>query len=209
MLWSILIPTVGYRQAKFLALVNDVLLPQMTDGVEIVALHNNGERAVGQYRQELLMAAYGDYVSFIDDDDLVSGDYVSAVIPALAAKPDVVAFEVCYTSDGGPPLRSLNSISYTPHDDWANMTLYRDLTHVQPIRVDLARLGDFSKGWPEDYTWRCAVRPHLRTEVCVDRVLYYYRHSSGDSVQAGMLPGMPKLERFQIDSPHFRYVEAP
>ncbi len=208
MKWSILIPTLGYRQAKFLHLINRVLLPQMTEGVEIVALHNNGERPVGEYRQELLHAARGDYVSFVDDDDLVAEDYVPEIVAALESKPDVVGFEVCYTRDGGPPVRSLNSINYTPHDDWANMTMYRDLTHVQPVLTELARLGSFSQGWPEDFTWRCAVRPHLHVEVCLDKVLYYYRHTSGDSVQYGGLPNMPKPARADIDSPYFRYLEG-
>lgn len=208
---SILIPTLGYRQTKFLGLVGH-LLTQATDDVEIVALHNHGERPVGQYRQELLMAARGDYACFIDDDDAVSHDYVPEILAALESGPDVVGFEVCYTRDDGPPVRSLNSINYTPHDDWPNMTLYRDLTHVQPVRTELARMGNFSQGWPEDFTWRCAVLPHLHVEVCLDKVLYYYRHSSYDTVQTwhvpGLRPDMPKPDRVEIDSPYFRYLEA-
>jgi glycosyltransferase involved in cell wall biosynthesis len=206
--WSILIPTIGYRQSRFLGLVGMVLSQITGDDVEIVALHNNGEKPVGVYRQVLLDAARGEYVSFIDDDDAVADDYVPVILAALEAGPDVVGFETIYTRDGGLPVRVLNSIVNTPRDDWAAGVLYRDLTHVQPVRADLARIGDFSQGWPEDFTWRGGVRPHVKAEVYLDRVLYYYRHSSSDSVQAGMLPNMPKPGRVEIDSPHFRYVEA-
>ena len=96
MKWSILIPTLGYRQGKFLSLV-DHLLPQMVDGVEIVAAHNHGA-PVGVLRQNLLMAAEGEYVSFIDDDDMVSGDYVSSIMAALESSPDVVGFTVAYAA---------------------------------------------------------------------------------------------------------------
>ena len=208
LLWSILIPTLGYRRGRFTALVNDVLLPQMTGGAEIVGLHNNGEMSIGQYRDALLHDAKGEYVSFVDDDDLVAPRYAELILGALASRPDVVAFEVDYVRADEPPFhaRSLNSIFYEPHDDTVGGLFYRDLTHVQPVRADLARKGSFAVGWPEDNAWRTAVLPHLRTEVNLGQVLYYYRDDPKDSTR-GRTPVVPG-PRAEISSPFFRWLEA-
>lgn len=204
-LWSVLVPTLSSRQAKFLDLMA-VLLPQAEqDGrVEVVALHNDGERPVGEYRQALLEDARGGYVSFADDDDMVAADFVAVIMPLLAADPDVAAFTVEYTEPGRLPVPSYNSLAFTPRDTAG--AYYRDLTHVQPVRARLARQGDFRAGWPEDNTWREAVRPLVASEAKTDRVLYFYRHDPADSVQYKLKPHA-RAPRPQITSPAFRWHE--
>jgi glycosyltransferase involved in cell wall biosynthesis len=101
MLWSILCCTLSSRHAKFLNLM-DVLLPQCEkDGrVEVVALHNDGERSIAEYRQALLEDARGDYVSFVDDDDMIEDDFVAAVTGVTGGFPDYIAFWHAYYSGG-------------------------------------------------------------------------------------------------------------
>ena len=69
-LWTVCIATLASRDAKFRDLMG-TLLPQAeaAGGIEVVACHNNGEQPLGDIRQALLMAAAGEYVSFLDDDD--------------------------------------------------------------------------------------------------------------------------------------------
>jgi hypothetical protein len=88
-LWSVLIATLASRKAKLARLLG-VLLPQAEahGRVEVLGLHNNGERGLGDYKQALLEAAAGEYVSFADDDDLVEPDFVAAVTGCMAAGPD-------------------------------------------------------------------------------------------------------------------------
>jgi glycosyltransferase involved in cell wall biosynthesis len=57
--------------------------------IELLYLMDNRRRTVGAKRNALLNAACGDYVSFIDDDDMVAGDYVVRVLDALRRHPDV------------------------------------------------------------------------------------------------------------------------
>lgn len=180
--WSVLIAHLGWRRDKFSELLG-VLLPQVMEAgvVEVVACHNHGERALGSIRQALLESARGEYVSFVDDDDMVPADFVQSLLTALASGPDVVAFQMLYTHDGVPGPLVDCSIRHEPHD--SPIGLYRDLTHIQPIRAELARLGDFRVGWPEDSTWAAKVRPHVRTETYLPRRLYHYRHDSQDTVQ--------------------------
>lgn len=209
LLYSILIPTLSSRRDKLRRLL-DVLLPQAEahGGVEIVGLHNDGERPLAEYRQALLDDARGEYLSFIDDDDLVETDFISAVTAAMETGPDYVAFWNAFYRDGqlsGPPVRT--GIHYGSWYDDGEQRI-RDVVHVCPVRTEIARKADFrreSEG-SEDWSYVSQLRPLLKTEAYIDRVLYHYYWSSTDSVQhhLGVHAYAPRLE---VDSPVFRWHE--
>lgn len=211
LLWQILIATLSRRQHKFLDLL-DALLPQceMTPDVHILACSNDGEESIGVIRDKLMQAAEAEYVSFIDDDDMITDDFIPAIRWALRLDPapDVVGFNVGYTYMGSPGPPSMLSIQNEPHD--TPEMLYRDLTHVQPLKRELAQQGSFAKGWPEDSTWRGQVRPLVKDEIYIDRELYAYRHDPRDSVQHGthVYSGEPQ-PRWPIESHHFAYLGWP
>jgi hypothetical protein len=106
--WSILILTQARRQHKFLGLLN-VLLPQAeaAGDVEVVALRNYGgytQDGLGPLRQALLDDARGTWVSFADDDDMVTADYVAAVRAAIDGCPlaEFIALRVMVYEAGVP-----------------------------------------------------------------------------------------------------------
>lgn len=229
-LWSILMATHASRHQRFGLLARSLcsqaadwhqLAPPGVPGVEIAGLYNHGGRPVGEYRQALLNAARGQWVSFVDDDDWVDPDFVDTIALILTGRgPDVVSFDVDYTEVGGPSQwqRCVLDVTAGWREDGA--TMYRDLTVVQPIRAELARLGEFD-GWPEDRAWRQGVLDRLAetgdslSQVRADRVLYYYRHNWADSVQAsgGLRLGPGDLDRprpaLDAESRWFRWIEAP
>jgi len=102
MLWSILICQIPERwhssQPLLYSLLETQAVARMSD-IELLVLLDNKRRPVGAKRNALLDAARGEYVSFIDDDDMVAPDYVRRIHDALLqAKrsdklPDVVCFE--------------------------------------------------------------------------------------------------------------------
>ena len=51
--------------------------------VEVLLLFDNKRRSVGEKRQALLDIARGEYVTFIDDDDLVAPGYVSEILSVI------------------------------------------------------------------------------------------------------------------------------
>ena len=211
-LWSVLIATLASRQTK-LARLLDVLLPaaEVDGGIEVVALHNNGERSVGAYRQALLEDARGEYVSFVDDDDLVE-DGEDGYIPAVAAAmrgthPDYIAFQHAYYEDGKrDPHPVVTGIGYNGWYDTPTEYV-RDITHVNPVRAVLARKAGFTDmGSGEDYAYDTRLRPLLRTEARIDRALYHYFHSWSDSVQA-RLAAHDHTPRLTVTSPVFRWSD--
>jgi hypothetical protein len=213
-LWSILTPTLSTRTGMLSELLS-VLLPQCeADGrVEVVGLFNRGERPLGTLRQALLDAAAGEYVSFVDDDDMVEPDYVAAVTAAMGGRPDYVAFEMAYYVDGvRQPCRVVTGIGYdgwyTGADHSGQLLLVRDVTHVNPARRVLAQRSGFpAMQTGEDYPYIAGLRPLLRTQVAIPRVLYHYRHRYADSAQHTLAAG-PDAPRPVIDSPCFRWIEV-
>jgi hypothetical protein len=208
-LWSILIPTIGQRERLLLRLL-DVLMPQVdaVDGaVRVLAWRNNGSPHIGEIRDLLLHDAGTEYVSFIDDDDLVPEYYVTEVLRALESRPDHVGFQLEYSTDGaGHEIVDHSLRHHRWHRGYDGM-LRRDFTHIDPIRRDLAMRGTFRcrPGRAEDRYWVKQVRPHLSTEAYIDKIMYHYLWRRDTSAWQNPAAIVPKAGRPQIESPYFSW----
>jgi hypothetical protein len=204
--WTILVATLGQRAARLERLLTQ-LLPQTEphDGaVTVCALYNHGERGLGAVRQDLVDHATSTYVSFVDDDDEVPGYFVDEVLPLLDGV-DYVGWQLqCYVNDA--PLKpTYHSLRYDRwHDDARGY--YRDVSHLNPVRTELARRADFRRGLPpEDVSWVDQLRPHVRTEHYVDKVMYHYRSSPADSTWRGVGVDRVWHRRPTIEHPNFSW----
>ncbi len=195
--WMILIPTIPRRAHAFEALVRDLLgqierhaarvVPSAGLNIQVLAWLNRGEPRLGKLRDAMVDYAADagfEYVSFVDDDDEVASTYVEQIAAALWwHRPDHVGFRLRYTKDGQEVYRggvvhnlAYGQWGYNPGRD----LLYRDFTHLDPIRTSIAQRGRFSRARPfdpEDRKWVDQVRPHLAVakDVFLDDVLYHYR----------------------------------
>lgn len=178
--WAILVPTLGERRALFERLMVG-LLPQTepyAGRVQVIGWHNDGSPSLPKIRQRMIETAGAEYVSFVDDDDLVSPDYVAEIVAALDQRPDYVGFQVQCYSDGKPTAVAYHSLAYRR---WRNLPgrFERDISHINPIRRTLALRANFSvtrAGRAEDRAWADQLRRGrvLRTEVAIPRILYHY-----------------------------------
>jgi hypothetical protein len=135
----------------------------------------------------LRRASKAEYICFIDDDDAVPEDYVSTILPLLDGV-DYVGFQVqCYI-DGVPLSRTYHSLKYYgwSEDDKA---FYRDISHINPMRRELALLEPMEGGNGEDQRWadRMRKRGVLKTEHVINRVMYNYLFRTKKN-QAGECP---------------------
>lgn len=207
--WTILIPTIGQRAELFARLLG-VLLPQTTPylgRVLVLGYWNNGEPALPNIRQALLDAAPGEYVSFVDDDDLVPDYFVADTMEALTGRPDYVGWKVQYCIDG--ELRAIchHSLRFRSWFE-ADGVLYRDISHINPIRADLARRADFRRtrrGRAEDRVWVQQLRGRLRSEVYLDKVMYLYLWSAQTSAWRHPHRLRRDGHRPTVDHPHFAW----
>lgn len=214
--WTILVPTLGERRALFERLMAG-LLPQLepyAGRVRVAAWWNNGTPSLPQIRQKLVTTAHSDYVSFVDDDDLVAPFFVEAIVEALETRPDYVGFQVQCYSDGAPTAVAYHSLKYRR---WRNTPgrHERDISHINPIRTTIASTADFRRtrrGAPEDRSWVEQLRRggRLRDEVVVDRILYHYLYSTSKKPGEGSRWENPRLikaasQRPEIASPYFTW----
>jgi hypothetical protein len=175
--WEILILTMPSRY-EFLRHLMMCLAPQCA-GNPIVSIRIrtcDPKYTLGENREMLRRASEAHYVSFCDDDDLVSTDYISSVLPPLLDGVDYVGFNVqCYID--GEPLEKVTRHSLRYEGWYEDETgYYRDISHINPIRRDLALLESMEGGHGEDVRWadRMRARGVLKTERYIDRVLYHY-----------------------------------
>lgn len=172
---SILIPTLPER-ATFLKRLRVMLDPQLVgQPVEILLDDRPRPITTGAKRNALLARASGDYVAFVDDDDLVSAHYVRDVLKALEDSPDCAELRGIITVDGRNP----KDFHHTIHcEKWEerNGVYLRYCNHLNAIRRELALQAGFpEKNHGEDKEFSDRVKPLLRTMGEVPSVLYLYQ----------------------------------
>jgi len=166
-----------YSRAKEFERLRDVIVLQLTNDVEILVESDNGELSTGAKRNKLLKRSIGKYVAFIDDDDLVSEDYVSKILKAIESDPDCCSLqgEISMTQNDKRIKRIFkHSIQY---DHWfeESKIYYRCPNHLNAIKRELAlqiKFPDKDTGEDRDFSERAF--PFLKTEEHIDGTIYFY-----------------------------------
>lgn len=99
---SILIPSVPERMGFLSKLVEELHRQVGDKPAEILVLLDNKRRTTGSKRNTLTEMAKGEYVSFVDDDDWVLPEYVSAILEAIDRSPgvDCIVFDLATILNG-------------------------------------------------------------------------------------------------------------
>ena len=185
MILSLLVCSLNER-AYFLKRLQDRLNPQMTDEVELLINIDNREKSIGQKRNELLDKATGEYIAFIDDDDLVSEDYIEKILASIKkSKPDVIGIHLLMTTDNVIQEKTFHSIKYThwydekdPDKPWLKR-YYRNPNHLNPVKKEYAcqvRFPNISMGEDKSYSER--LKSFLKTEEYIVEPIYFYEFRS-------------------------------
>jgi glycosyltransferase involved in cell wall biosynthesis len=177
-LFQILIPTLPGRE-HMLAELMAALEAQLTPSV---SLHlDAGPGSIGAKRQRMIEDSVGEYIAFVDDDDMVAPDYVERVLPCLAHRPDCVGITMHVTIDGrdwhpSPIFR--HSLRFKENYLWHGQD--RTPHHLCPLRREIALRARFPDlMWGEDYNYAQGILQHLHTEEWSgDAPLYFYRYVS-------------------------------
>ena len=174
MIWQILICTLPERDFKRKRLT-DSLDKQLRSGVGY-KLHDAGRSmTTGQKRNQLIEQTQSTYFSFIDDDDLVSDEYVSSIMEAILKNPDVITFNGYMTTNGMK--RQDFTIKLGSRYEERNGHFYRFPNHLCVFKRDKVNMIKFPELWSgEDYQWAKQVhdRRILKTEVHIEKDLYWY-----------------------------------
>lgn len=193
---SILICTLESRKTMLQRLM-DVLNPQVSDAVEILTSSDNGEMPIGKKRNNLLESANGEYVAFVDDDDLVSKDYVNKILMATRTSPDCCGLQGIITFQGQSPRMFIHSLQYK---EWfeKNNVYYRCPNHLNAVRKEIAMQVKFPESnHGEDRDFSTRLLPLLKREEFINGVIYHYLYEKGGP------PGKPTRNN-RSPTPHGR-----
>lgn len=208
MLLSILIAAIPDRYHLAHGLLYSLLESQAVarrPDVELLYVMDNRRRSVGAKRNALLDMAKGDYVCFIDDDDMVATDYVQKITAAIAVgrkcvpPADVIVFPQRATIDGGVVHECTYSLDYfiqRPPEARRQLAQTPDPNVLQwtgpPAHTMAWRRGLLDgvrfeeKNFGEDTAWVDRACEKAVSELKIEgEPLYYYNFSSRNSATRG------------------------
>ena len=140
---SILVPTMPSR-ASYLKRLKRSIRNQITEDVELLVFEGDSNQSIGSKRNALLGMAKGDYISFVDDDDLVAHHYVSSILKATETSPDVVGIHLLHYEDYSLRGLTYHSLKFNEWFDEPNSghprlrNYYRNPNHINPVKRELA-----------------------------------------------------------------------
>ena len=150
------------------------------DKIEILTESDGGENTVGKKRNTVLEKAQGEYVCFIDDDDMVTDIYISEILRALESKPDVVELVGYLTEYDLPFIHNLNCGGHFKKDG----TQFRTPNHLNTVKTEIARkilYPEISHGEDQDYSNRLWDSDLLKTEALIGKRMYIYQFDPSKS----------------------------
>ncbi len=170
-----------FTRANFLDRLLAVLRPQLSQRVELLLAIDAGQVSIGQKRQRLLEQARGEFVVFIDDDDLVSPDYVRQILTAIYRNPtaDAITYLSRRFCDGAFEANCSYSLRNASNEGSVVIDGFKTYTrwpyHVTPIRRTIAlQVGFTNQDFLEDTVFAQRLRPLLHSEEHIQAYLYEY-----------------------------------
>lgn len=177
---SLLICTLKERERQLNRLLM-CLNKQITDEIEILIECDSRQITTGSKRNKLVERANGEYVAFIDDDDLVSNDYIEKVLNAAKLGKDCCSLQGEITMGIRKNGKRIEVKRIFKHSlmfkGWyeSGGVYYRTPNHLNAIKKDIVKqvlYKDITTGEDQDFSNR--VLPLLHTEVLIPGTIYYY-----------------------------------
>jgi glycosyltransferase involved in cell wall biosynthesis len=179
---SILICRLVGREEMFNNLMR-MLRPQLGNIAEVVDFPDAGAMPIGEKRNRLLAMATGKYSCFVDDDDMISNNYVSLVVNALRNDPDCAELRgrILYNNEWRDFRHSIKYCGWYENEG----IFYRTPNHLNAIRTDIAREAGFcaTMSIGEDWDYSQRVLPMLKTEGAIEKAIYIYTPTAAREVK--------------------------
>lgn len=179
---SILIPTMEKRKHKLDELFN-ILLPQCEQYDVKVLTDLDPNLTIGAKRNNLVHRCKTQYAVFIDDDDMVSANYIELIMKGINADYDVIGINGVMTWNGNSHGTYHHSLSY----EWSesgtipNMRYERSPNHWNPMRTKYFKQFPFpSLSWAEDIQQSQAMAQaglwKDKKEYTVEQPIHWYKY---------------------------------
>jgi len=182
---SILIPTITRRRAEAERLFGILEQRIVSLPVELLMLRDNCWQNIGEKRNQLLRAATGDYITFLDDDDELLEGYFEQVLDAIEGGADVICYDQEAIVDGqvGRIMCALGNpmMNFVPHaiilrPPWFWCAWKRDLASAYRVPESFVDANGVTHH--EDVLWLRHLWVEAKTETRINAVLHRYNFSS-------------------------------
>lgn len=150
---------------------------------------DNKEHSIGEKREFMYNQSMGLYSQMTDDDDELAPSAIELILEAIKSNPNVdcITFqENCQMN--GKYYKSNHSLEYPDWDGDGSHPLHdgfhyhRTPFYKSVIKTEIAKSVPFKHvRYGEDHLWSIDLYPHLKTEIHIDRELYYYIYEPKDT----------------------------
>lgn len=185
---SICIPTIYGREHSFNLLLseieNQIINCNAKDKVEIIIEKDNKEISIGQKRNNMYLKCKGKYSVHIDDDDMISPDYVEQILKAAESNKDCITYIENCNIDGYQS-KSLFTLTFS---NWMDlMSPINGCIRVRtpffktPIKTELCKLVKVNDmRYAEDIDFSERIYPLLKSEEFINKEMYFYQYKKTD-----------------------------
>jgi hypothetical protein len=183
--WTIMIPTIVGRESNLYTLLESIedrkkrICPSLK--IEVQLSFDNREKKIGTKRQELLKSAKGKYISFIDDDDLVTDSYFEDALATIQGE-----YHVCRLRGQMNQYTFTHSIENTLDKPMCEGDVFlRPPNHLNIMLSDVGKLFSFKdaiRGEDLDWTIRLAKSQFLQKEYISDPSRIHYIYNLGNRI---------------------------
>jgi len=159
--------------------VNTALIEKWTnENVEIIVATDNKQISLGAKRNICVEQSAGDYVTFIDDDDVVEDNYVSLLLNAIKTQADCICFKSMYYHNNKAVKPVLFDVSYAGNYEDADY-YYRLPNPKMCFKRELlekTRWSDITFGEDTDFAIR--VQPLIKSQRLIPLILYHHFYNT-------------------------------
>jgi len=198
--WTIMIPTITGRETKLYNLLQTIedqrkrICPSLK--IEIQISFDNREKRIGAKRQELLTNAKGKYISFIDDDDLVTDYYFEDALATIQEE-----YHVCRLRGQMNQFTFTHSIENTLDKPMCEGDVFlRPPNHLNILLSDIGKLftfGNAARGEDLDWCIRLAQGNYLKREYRSDPSRIHYIYNLGNRTVSNETAEMQRKTNYQ------------
>lgn len=192
--FSVLILSIPSRNESLMAAMKQLQEQADATGqgkaVEILVLLDNRSKSIAEKRNDLLQAARGKYIAFLDDDDAISKEYMSKILAAIEEYDgvDCISFNQWCTINGEP--MNVEFGIGNPHghlwrdEDGFLGDIKRPPYHMCVWRREIAQSETFNPVYgangqsSEDIDWLMRLYPKVQTEYHIPDALHGYIYNS-------------------------------
>ena len=173
---SILIPSLNERNVKLENLKSELNQQIDRKSVQVISMVDDRQLSIRQKRNMLLNQSSGEYVAFIDDDDLISKDYIEKVLNGVKNNPSCSSLTGRIIFSDGYSRSFIHSLKYDRWiDDHESKVYYRPPNHLNAVKRDIAKAVGFpSINVGEDRYFSMGIKSLLKKEEWIDGVIYQY-----------------------------------